>query len=1034
MIRRLRFGQSTIKKSVFQWAVLTLMLVSTASFAQNTITGKVVGEDGEGLPGATILAEGTSVGTVTDMDGNYSLAAPAGTTNLVFSFIGYATQTIAVGGRSTIDIALSLDAETLSEIVVVGYGTQKKSDLTGAIGSVDPLTITERGTTNPIQALQGSLPGVQVGNPTGRVGDGFNVTIRGQNSLSGGKPLYVVDGVITEDVDFLNPQDIAKIDVLKDASSSAIYGSRGSNGVIFITTKGGIGVPDGTNFTFDTFYGFKQAARLPEMMSYEQWRYYHMSAYIATVNPDNVTNPDQYYDAVVSESSNSLLRDRFENLDGFDWYDAVLKSGMQSNNYLSMSHRSGGSTYTLGIGYQNETGLIENEGLDKFTLRSSINQEIGKKLTAGATFLATQSTIERGSELAMQEAFRLNPFLSPYAVDENGVETDELYPQPGKLRHPVTNDYLINKTSTYNPLLEIANSSDETRQWNALASAFLKYELNDMISFKTSFSGGLRTFKRGKYWGALTNRGNSNGNLPSSEVEFNERFNYSLDNQIDFNKTFDRHKVGVMALQSIFVDRLDTAFVSSIQQPFDTKFYNVGSGSNFALGNYFEQSQLSSFAVRLNYAFDDKYLLTFTNRWDGSSRLSDGNKWNSFPAVAAAWNLNRESFLQGVTTISNLKLRVGYGVTGNQSIDPYSTVNTLNTQTFYDFNGTMANGWVASSIANRALTWERMNEFNVGVDFGLFNHKVTGSIDFYDRISDGSLLNRSLPIETGFESIVDNAASVRNTGIELMLSTINVQTDLVTWETILTFTKNTNSIESLYGQSEVDDIGNGWFIGQPVEAHYNYQFDGIWQADESDRAAVYNQSEGQAKVKDINNDDVIDPDDDRVILGSINPDWTGGLISRLKVGNFDFNVTLRTQQGGLAYSTFHENFTNTRDRGRQKLALSDWYVPENPYGVEPMTSNKYPQPRNMGTYWRNEGVGYYRDVSFVKINNISLGYSLPNSVLDRVKMQQLRVYVNVLNPFVFTEYDGYDPEWAEADFGVGRVGSVTTQFGLSMKF
>lgn len=1004
-----------------------------------TITGKVTSsEDNLGLPGVNVYIKGTNQGTITDANGNYSIEVPGQESTLIFSSLGFTKEEVNVGARTVIDIALVPDVTALEEIVVVGYGVQKKSDLTGAIGGADSKMINERGVTNPIQSLQGSIPGIQITNSTGRIGDAFDVTIRGKNTLNANaaEPLYVVDGVITNNIDFLNPQDIAKIDVLKDASSAAIYGSRGSNGVILIQTKGGTNVPDGTSFSFESFYGFRDPARLPKMMSPEKWRYYHMSAYLATINPDVVTTPEEYYDAVLPESSNSLLRERFDNLDSFDWYDAVLKTGRQSNNHLSISHRNGGSTYTFGIGYQNETGNIENESLDKYTLRTSIDQEVGKKIKTGGILSISLSNIERGSELAMREAFRLNPFLSPWAIDDNNNEiVGELFDQPGKLVDKDGN-YVINKTSTFNPLLEIANSKDETRSWNGIANAYLQYNALEWLSLKSTFSAGLENFKRGRSWGARTNRGIGNNNLPSSEVSYFENFNFSWDNQINVNKSIKDHTFNFLALQSIYVDRTDTASFASTNQPFDTEFYNVGSGlqSTFNINNNFLKQQLASFALRLNYAFKDKYLLTLSNRWDGSSLLAEGLKWNAFPSAAVAWRLNKESFLENNDAVSDLKLRVSYGFTGNNNVAPYSTVNILNQQTYYDFNGTPANGYVASSIANKALTWEKTREINIGLDYGFADYRISGSIDWYNRLSDELLLDQTLPLETGYDKIRANAGSVRNSGIEVMLNTTNIQTNLITWETIFTFTRNKNKIESIYGQSEDDDIGNGWFIGESIDAQYNYKFDGIWQADEADEASSYNQTEGQAKVVDVNDDGQITPEDDRVILGSSDPSWTGGIISRLKVGNFDFNFTIFTKQNVLAYSNFHANFEDMRDRGRQKLDVADWYIPENDYGVPAQVSNSYPQPRNGGTYWRNDGVGYYKDASYVKVNNISLGYTLPEKILERIRADQLRVYVNVLNPFVFTEYTGWDPEWAEASYDIGRVSSITTQIGLSLKF
>ncbi|AGA78662.1 SusC/RagA family TonB-linked outer membrane protein [Echinicola vietnamensis] len=1018
-----------------RWGLVFLLGIglSISSFAQEVITGTVIDSgEGEPIPGASVLLKGTTTGTTTDFDGNFSISVPDGEAILVFSFIGYEKQEITVGNRSKIDVELVSSLTDLESVVVVGYGTMKKSDVTGAIAGVDSDLITERGTTSPVQSLQGSVAGVQVSNSTGRLGDGFNMTIRGNNSLAGSEPLYVVDGVVTNNIDFLNPNDIAKIEVLKDASSAAIYGSRAAGGVVIVETKGGTDIPDATTFSFDTFYGVKTPARLPEMMSLEQWRDYHMSAYLGTTNNGEGMTPQEYEDVVLGPN-NPVLAERFNNLDGFDWYDAVLRNGMQTNNHLTISHRSGASTYNIGIGYQKETGTLEQESLDKYTFNMNINQHINDKFMAGANMALSHGTNQRGSGNAMQEAFRLNPFLSPWAIDENGDEiVGDLFPQPGKLTYP-NGDWAANKTSTYNPLLEIANSSDETRSLRGVGNAYLQYDPLDWLSLKSTFSIGFNNNRRGRFWGAMTNTGINNGNLPSSEVSYYNNMNTTWDNQLNISKAFNDHSFNFLALQSIFVDRTERANMSSTQQPFETEFYNVGSGlqETYNLGNGFSKSQLASFALRLNYSYLDKYLVTVSNRWDGSSLLSEGNKWQAFPSVALGWRLNKEAFLANSSTVSDLKLRLGYGTVGNNNVSPYRTVNALTSQTYYDFNGTAANGWVQNSIANKALTWEKTKEINAGVDFGFLMNRITGSVDYYNRLSDNLLVTQKLPLEIGFSDIASNAASVRNKGVEVMLNTINVENSHVTWSTTFTFTKNTNSIESLYGQSEVDDVGNGWFIGESIDAHYNFIYDGVWQAGED--AAAFNQTEGQAKAKDVNNDGMINPNDDRVILGSSNPSWTGGIISNLQVGNFDMNFSLATQQGVLAYSDFHSNFTNVTDRGRQKLAIPNWYVPENSVGVPARVTNEYPQPRNEGQYW-GTGMAYYKDASFVKINNIGVGYTLPETLLSRANLKKVRVYVNVLNPFTFTDYDGWDPEWAQASLGIGRVSTITTQFGLSVKF
>lgn len=995
------------------------------------VTGTVIAADTqEPLPGVSIVEKGTTNGTVTNFDGEFSIEVPPGAV-LVLSYIGYATYEVTADGEEPLLIPMETDLEALAEVVLVGYGELRKTDITGAVSSIGAEDLTERNMTNPLEALQGNMPGVQITTSTGRIGDGFDIVIRGKNSMGGNvEPLYVVDGVPTDNIDFLNPQDIARMDVLKDASSTAIYGSRGSNGVILVTTKSGATAKAGLNVSLESYIGFKEVARLPEMMSPQTWWQYHQSAYLATAAEDPVTGtvtPETLFNAVIGNSNSELLRRATEN-ESYDWYDAVLKSGIQQNTYLNISGvAENGLGYNLGLGFQQETGNIENESLDKYTFKVGVDHKINDQFSAGANVTIAMTDQNLGSDLAMREAFRLNPFLSPYGPD------GELYPLPGKLVGP-DGDFIIDKTSTYNPILEINNTTDEVRRWNTIGSTYFSYRPLDWLALRTTFSAGLENFRRGRAWGAQTNVGVSNNDLPSADLEKLENFNYTWDNQIDINRSIGEHTINFLGLYSMYSNRTESSFLSSRNMPFDTGFYNIGSGeqSTFNLGSNYVKQTLISYALRLNYSYLERYILTLSNRWDGSSLLSEENRWDTFPSGAVAWRLSEEPFLVDNSTVSNLKLRLSFGYTGNNIIAPYSTLNSLDRQTFYDYNGTVANGWLPSSIANSQLGWEKTREWNFGVDFGFFQNRIAGSLDLYDRLSDDLLLQQQLPLETGWEFISANVGSVSNKGVELALTTRNIQTEDFSWTTSFTFTKNTNEIVSIYGQDEEDDIGNNLFIGESIDAIFNYKFTGIWQADEVAEAQSYGMREGQEKILDVNGDGRYTPAD-RIILGSSDPDWSGSIFSTITYKNFDLSASVIANQGVFVFSPFHSNFADTRDRGRQKLDI-DWYVPENDAGLPARASNTYPQPRNEGSFWRNDGVGYYKDASFVKVKNIALGFNVGEGTLNRWNLNKLRVYANVLNPFVFTDYEGYDPEWASADLGIGRVSSITYQVGFNVNF
>ncbi|AUS04346.1 SusC/RagA family TonB-linked outer membrane protein [Pseudotamlana carrageenivorans] len=1032
-------SKSLLLKCAKHFGALIVFLFLNTLYAQQgtTVTGVITdSETNTPLPGVNVIEKGTRNGTSTDFDGNFTLTVSSSNAHLELSYIGYKTLDVAVAGKSSITVALEPDAQSLNEVVVVGYGSVKKKDLTGSVGTVGPEALTERNITDPLEALQGNIAGVQIASSTGRLGDGYDISIRGQNTFNpNAQPLFVVDGVPTDGIDFLNPQDIARIDVLKDASSTAIYGSRGSNGVVIVTTKNGSTAKAGLHVSFDSFFGIKEAARIPDFMNGEEWFTYHKTAY-AGGNWNRT--PDEVLNAAAAESSNSLLRERAANGFNFDWVDAVLKTGVQQNNYVNISGRSeSGLGYNIGIGAQNETGNIENESLDKYTFKAGIDHRLNNKFTLGVNLTFANTVENLGSNDAMESAFRFSPLMSPYDHRDGS-----LIQRPGKVRTTADDAWLLNKTSTVNPLVDIANVDNERTRWNGIASAFLQYNVNDWLSFKTSYSGNYQNLTHNSFFGALSIEGGRRNNMSSAQSYKEEVYAYTWDNQFNIDYSFNEdHNVKLLGLQTMYANKVTRSFQRGDDFPFESTSYNNIASADGAVylfdptgtfdGLPYEKNTLLSYALRLNYDYKGKYLLTLSNRWDGSSLLGNDRKWDSFPSAALAWRMIDEDFMANQSTVSDFKIRVGYGFTGNNVIDTYSTQRLLNERVFYDYNGATTTGWL-DQLANSELGWEKTREYNIGLDFGFFNNRITGSVDYYDKLSDDLLLRQRLPVESGYEDIVNNIASVSNKGIEVLLNTVNVQTSNVRWETTFTFTKNNNNVES------ISDGVNRLFldsdeviqVGKPLNSYYNYKFNGIIQENE---AGKFGQAEGEAQVLDVNNDGVINPDDDRMILGNSDPDWSGSFFTKLSVGNFDISASVIASEGQFVYSPFHANFLNTRDRGRNKLNIKT-YIPQNAGGLPVQPSNDYPLARGEGDYWNSNGVGYYKDVSFVKVKNISLGYNFNDNIIDRLKMKNLRVYANVLNPFVFSDFDGLDPEWAGSSFQRGGVSSITYQLGLSVKF
>ncbi|MBF4516715.1 TonB-dependent receptor [Flavobacterium sp. ANB] len=1038
---------------------LNFLLSTTMSAQSSVVEGKITDAAGLALPGVNIQEKGTKNGTSTDFEGSFKINVTNKNAILIVSYLGFQTKEVSIAGKTKVNVSLSEETNTLTEVVVVGYGTAKKTDLTGAINTLNAAKITERNVTNPMEAIQGGIAGVQVTSNTGRIGDGFNVIIRGANSINkdGSGPLFVVDGVPTDNINFLNPQDIARIDVLKDASSAAIYGSRGGSGVVIVTTKSGTNAKEGVSVSYESSYGNKQAVRLPKLMSPDKWWYYHQSAFLATtISATNPTYNDidatELNTAVGQAGTNPVLYQRVANNQTYNWQDAVLKGGMTSNNYLNITGRANsGLTYNIGLGTQEETGVIDNEGINKYNFKLGVNHKLSDKISFGVNLTISKTDEELGSPIAMQEAFRQNPFTSPWAIDAAGNEIIGTYnQQPGTLRYP-NGALAINKTGSYNPLLEIANSQDNIKRFTTIGNIFAEYKVNSWLSFKTTFSAGKMDAREGRSFGAQTDFGLKNKSLPSGDVTNMQNFNYTWDNQFNINYTLKNdHVFSLLGLQSFYSNTTETYFAASRENPFETGFYNLGSGaqSTYTLtpgsgtialipsGIFvpYSKNTLESYAARFNYAYKGRYLLTASVRYDGSSVLSEDNKWTSFPSVALGWNLHQESFMKSLSFISNFKLRASIGYTGNDKVKPYSSLSLLKTPTYYDFNGVIANGFTASSLGNTDLTWEKTKEVNLGLDFGFAKNRISGSVDVYDRKSKSLLFQQALPLEIGVPVITANVGSVSNKGVEVALTTKNVQTRNVTWETSFTFTKNVNKLLSIYGQDLVDDVGNNLFIGENVHSYYNYVFDGVWQESEAAQAASYGQKPGEAKVKDLNNDGKIDANNDRAILGNYDPKWSGSFSTSLKVKQFDLGISIITNQGMTVFSGFHDNFADVTDRGRQKLDLGDWYVPANGAGIPAQYSNTNPLPRGAGVYYDTNNVAFYKDASFVKVQNIALGYSFDPDLVNKLKIKSLRLYVNVLNPFVFTNYEGYDPEWATAPLALNRVATMTVQMGLSLKF
>lgn len=959
-----------------------------------TLKGKVTSqEDNTGLPGVNVLLKGTTNGTTTDANGDYSLSIPEASGTLVFSYIGYTTEEVPINGRTTIDVSLVSDIQSLSEVVVVGYGTQKKTDITGSIASVSAKEISELPITNAQQALQGRAAGVDVVTTGNKPGAGVSVRIRGRRSFAAGnEPLYVVDGIpLAGGINDINPQDIQSMEILKDASATAIYGSRGANGVVIITTKRG--KTGQTSVTYDGYYGISSALGRVDMMNGQEFAEYKRESRRAKLdrngNPtynDNDPNADfntpNLFDPVELQS---IAEGR-----STDYQDLILRNGRQMSHQVGILGGSENTQFSLSGNYFSDKGIVPGQDFNRYTLRINIDQRIGKRLKVGASTLATFS-IQNGEDT--------NPFGNALPENPLGVPYDE----NGQLIFLPTNDGLRT-----NPLSEIVPGAivNERRRSRIFSSLYAEYQILEGLNFKVNFGPDLQYQRRGDFQGSLTSA-RRQGDPTASRSDVNI-FNYTLENVLNYSKTFNSiHSLNVTALYGLQSSREEFSGMGVLAVPAETQqFYNLGQANIInGVGSFLEEWSILSYMGRVNYGFNDKYLITFTGRADGSSRFAPGKKWGFFPSVALGWNINKEGFMQNIGFLDNLKLRVSYGRTGNTGINPYQT-QALLSRTTYAFGTGGAFGFRPGSISNPNLRWETTASINAGLDFGFLEGRINGSLDVYRQNTTDLLMERQLPVTSGFFNVLENVGATRNTGIEVTISTVNL--DLPSgfrWSTDLNVFANKEEIVELYGGKE-DDIGNAWFIGKPLTVFYDYEKIGIWQLEEADLAKQYQARPGDIKVKDRNEDGKINAED-RVILGSDIPEWSGGITNRFEFKGFDFSVFVNFRQGSMIRSSFHDG--NNSLFGRYNNLDVDYWTPNNP-------TNAYPRPDNNVEVIPFRSTLSYFDGSFVKVRNISLGYNFPTGIANALKMQSLRIYASAQQPFIFASYrqryKGIDPEIA----------------------
>lgn len=979
------------------------------------ITGNVTSTDGEPLIGATIVEKGTTNGTVTDISGNFRLQVADANAVIVVSYTGFASKEIAVSGQSSLSIQLAENA-LLNEVIVVGYGSQRKSQTTGAISSINSKQITELPVMNARQALQGRAAGVDVVQSGSKPGSAPQIRIRGRRSFNAtNDPLYVVDGIpLVGGIDDINPQDIQSMEVLKDASSTAIYGARGANGVVLVTTQRG--KSGKTSISVNTYAGANQSLGRIEVMNGEEFAEFKRESRRTTGNypagPATAEADAKLFEPVELESI-KLGRST-------DYVEAMTRSGFVQSHQISAAGGNDKSTFYISANLFKDKGIVIGQDFTRNTFRINFDHKINDRLRMGISSLGAYSLRNGENFDPIFGAMAENPLGKPYNDD-------------GTLNFLPTSDGLRT-----NPLAEVVPGAyvDETKRYRIFNSFFGEFKIMDGLTYRLNFGPDFTIRRVGGFIGSLTNA--RRGGAPIGGVLNDFNFNYTVENILDYSKTLNnKHTFGVTALQSFQKDNFERSTVNVLGIPAESQsFYSLGNASQVTgVGSNLVEWAILSYMGRLNYSYDDRYLLTATVRADGSSRFGKNTKFGYFPSVAVGWNISNESFLKSSKWVDQLKLRLSYGSIGNQAISPYQTQALLG-RTVYAWDAAAAFGYSPNTIGNADLKWETSTSANAGLDFSFFKGRVGGSVEYYVTTTTDLLAPQPLPTSIGFGGFTTNIGKTRNKGVELTLSTVNVDRGGFRWSTDWVFMSNRESILEL-ANGKVDDIAASRFIGQPLSVFYDLEKVGIWQTAEADEAKRFNYVVGEIKIRDANGDGKIDAND-RVILGSAVPKWAGGLTNRLAYKGFDFSFFVFARVGQMIRSRFHDQ--NNLLFGRYNNLKVDYWTPDNP-------TNDFPRPNQNQEFPRNNSSMTYFDGTFVKIRNINFGYQFSNRLTKQMHMESLRLYTSIQQPYIFAKYrsryKGIDPETqidTEQGIGGGEVGANispavrTITFGINAKF
>ena len=954
--------------------ILTLFALIFAFSAANaqefTISGTVTDTEDEPLAGVAVIIQETKEGTMTDGKGRYTIEAEEGQT-LEFSFIGMVTQNVTIGKRSVIDIQMTESAIFLDEAVAIGYGVAKKSDLTGAVASVKAEDLQNAKIGTVTSALQGLATGVQVTTGSTKPGGDASVIIRGVGTLTASStPLFVVDGIPVQDgLQDLSSSDIQSIEILKDASSAAIYGSRGSNGVVLVTTKKG--TADKMRISLNASYGTQRMLNKQDLMNAQQ--YYDLVSY---------AQPDDY--TWTSEELRLLSRG-----ESTDWQDAITQNGSYQNYNFSISGGSEKIQHYFGLDYYDQIGIIKNSSFNKLTARYNMDAKLNDWFRYGVRFNVIESTLKNINEES-------DPAYGTMFSAISAQPTAPIFTKDGEYF-----DGFLNTKA--NPVAIVDLLDRTTLKSRAVGSFYLEIEPVKNLRIRSDNGGELVYYRVNEYEDERMGQHYTEGG--HAKIMSNKKRYWQTENTVTYDMNIeDTHKLTVMAGFSASRTEYEESTADSKKLSAILKYYNLGGAEEHGPnGSYAVSSSLVSFYGRATYNYKDRYLATVTMRGDGSSRFAPGHRWGFFPSAALAWRISEESFVKdNAEWLSNLKLRASAGMLGNQEIGEFryaALISLGGASANYVFGDTLVSGAMQTNISNPELTWEKATQYDVAIDFGLLDNRIAGTIEGYYKRTSDLLYEVPLPLESGFNTSLTNIGKIDNRGIEFAINTVNISNRNFSWTTGLNFSVNQNEIVELYDGKT--DINKDLFVGKPISDWYLLKNLGIWQLDEADEAAKYGAQPGDRKVWDKNGDYVINGDD-RDFCGQSAPKWYGSFTTTFNLYGFDLS----------AYFTFAGGHYINNDLRRYLDSYNTWgNMSENYYKYywrEDRPNNRYPAPRVGSAYANGDGTDANLEKGdYLRLRNLELGYTFSKKML---KIMNMRIYFAVQNVFTATEFTGYDVE------------------------